>query len=41
MLVIHGKEDKVAHYMNSIELYRHAGSKIKTLKIFDNGFHEP
>lgn len=26
--------------MNSIELYKLAGSKDKTLKLFDKGFHE-
>lgn len=26
--------------MNSVELYRESGSKDKTLKLFDKGFHE-
>ncbi|CAD8151118.1 unnamed protein product [Paramecium octaurelia] len=40
LLILHGKEDKVASHMNSVELYREAGSKDKTLKLFDKGFHE-
>ena len=40
MLILHGKEDKIASHMNSVELYRVAGSKEKTLKLFDKGFHE-
>ncbi|CAD8149464.1 unnamed protein product [Paramecium pentaurelia] len=40
LLILHGKEDKVASHMNSVELYRLAGSKDKTLKLFDKGFHE-
>ncbi|CAD8067549.1 unnamed protein product [Paramecium sonneborni] len=40
LLILHGKEDKVASHMNSVELYRESGSKDKTLKLFDKGFHE-
>jgi acylglycerol lipase len=34
VLLIHGKEDKVSHHINSIDFYRIIKSKDKTLKIF-------
>ncbi|CAD8171041.1 unnamed protein product [Paramecium octaurelia] len=40
ILLLHGKEDKVASHLDSLDFYRIIQSKEKTLKIFDQGFHE-
>lgn len=41
VLLMHGKEDKVASHIDSLDFYRLVRTKEKTLKIFENGFHEP
>ncbi|KAM3147105.1 hypothetical protein pb186bvf_000821 [Paramecium bursaria] len=40
ILLLHGKENKVASHLDSIDFYRHAQSKDKTIKIYESGFHE-
>lgn len=40
ILLLHGKEDRVASHIDSLDFYKLIKSKEKTLKIFEAGFHE-
>ncbi|CAD8088735.1 unnamed protein product [Paramecium sonneborni] len=40
ILILHGKQDKVASHLDSVDFYMQIQSKEKTIKIFENGFHE-
>ncbi|KAL4488335.1 hypothetical protein ABPG72_019185 [Tetrahymena utriculariae] len=39
-LVIHGQKDMVTNHYDSIAFYNKCSSKDKTLKLFENGYHE-
>lgn len=40
LLVIHGGADKAARPEGSREFFEHAGASDKTLKIYDDGYHD-
>lgn len=40
MLIVHGSEDALVNIEGSMQLYARAGSKDKTLKIFEGAYHE-
>ncbi len=40
MLIVHGSADKIVNIEGSMQLYARAGSKDKTLKVFDGAYHE-
>ncbi len=40
MLIVHGSEDKIVNIEGSMQLYARAGSKDKTLKVFEGAYHE-
>ncbi len=41
LLILHGSEDKAAKPTGSQHLYEMAGSKDKTLKLYEGSFHDP
>lgn len=40
ILIMHGKEDTLSHYGDSVKFYDTCGSADKTIKLFENGYHE-
>ncbi|CAK85716.1 unnamed protein product (macronuclear) [Paramecium tetraurelia] len=40
ILILHGKQNKVASHLDSVDFYMQIQSKEKTIKIFEQGFHE-
>ncbi|CAD8182183.1 unnamed protein product [Paramecium pentaurelia] len=40
ILILHGKQDKIASHLDSVDFYMQIQSKEKTMKIFEQGFHE-
>jgi alpha-beta hydrolase superfamily lysophospholipase len=40
VLIIHGTDDKATRFQGSQYFYEHVGSKDKTLKLYDGGYHD-
>jgi alpha-beta hydrolase superfamily lysophospholipase len=40
VLIIHGTDDKATRYQGSQYFYEHIGSKDKTLKLYEGGYHD-
>ncbi|CAK83537.1 unnamed protein product (macronuclear) [Paramecium tetraurelia] len=40
ILILHGKQDAVSSYHESVRFYEKCGSQDKSIKLFENGYHE-
>lgn len=40
ILIVHGKQDSVTNYHDSVHFIEKVGSKVKLLHLFENGYHE-
>ncbi|CAD8176051.1 unnamed protein product [Paramecium pentaurelia] len=40
IIILHGKQDAVSSYHESVRFYEKCGSQDKSIKLFENGYHE-
>lgn len=40
VLILHGKQDAVTNYHDSVYFFENCSSQEKSLKLFEHGFHE-